>query len=130
MSAERGPGLVDGRLRPCPRSPNCLCSQDPDPGHRTDPWPFEGNANAVRERLERVIRAEPRTRIVTAEPRYLHATFTSLVLRFVDDVELSIDEEARLVHLRSASRLGWSDLGANGRRLARLRAAFEAGESS
>ena len=117
--------LEDGRLRPCPRSPNCLCSQDPDEAHRTEPWPFEGEPDSVRERLEAVLRAQPRTKILRAEPRYLHATFTSLVFRFVDDVELLIDEDARLVHVRSASRLGWSDLGANARRLARLRAAFE-----
>jgi uncharacterized protein (DUF1499 family) len=119
-------GLVDGRLRPCPRSPNCVCSQDADPGHGTEPWTFEGGADSARKRLLEAIDAFPRTRVVTAEPRYLHATFTSLVFRFVDDVELLIDDEAKLVHVRSASRLGYSDLGANRRRVEALRAAFEA----
>ena len=119
-------GLENGGLRPCPRSPNCLCSQDPDPGHATEPWPYEGEAAATRERLLSALKSLPRTTIVSSEEHYVHATCRSAVFRFVDDVELLIDDAEKLVHVRSASRLGYSDLGANGRRIRALRAAFEA----
>jgi len=118
-------GLVDGKLRPCPSSPNCVCSQESDPSHRVEPWPFSDEPEAARERLLAALKSLPRMELLSSEPRYLHATFTSAIFRWVDDVELLIDEEARLVHVRSASRSGWSDLGVNRRRARDLRATFE-----
>lgn len=121
-----GMGADAERLPPCPSSPNCACSQDPDPRRRVEPWPFEGGREAVRQRLLSVLSSFPRTRIVAAGPRRLLATCRTPVLRFADDVELLIDERGGVVHVRSASRVGWSDLGANRRRLSALRKAFEA----
>jgi len=63
--------------------------------------------------------------VVTAADTYIHAEFTSAVFRFVDDVEFQIDPDTRLVHFRSASRVGRSDLGVNRERMEALRAAFE-----
>ena len=122
----RETGLVEGKLRPCPSSPNCVCSQERDPGHRVVPWTFTGEPDAIRERLIAALKSFPRVELVIAEPRYLHATFTSAIFGWVDDVELLIDEETRLIHVRSASRTGTWDLGANKRRALKLRAAFEA----
>lgn len=119
-------GLVDGKLRPCPKSPNCVCSMERDPGHRVVPWSISGDAAAVRERLITALKSFPRVEIQVSEPRYLHATFTSAIFRWVDDVELLIDDENQLVHVRSASRTGHWDLGANRKRVLALRAAFEA----
>jgi uncharacterized protein (DUF1499 family) len=117
--------LAAGRLRACPDSPNCVSSQAGDAAHRVEPIAFEGDPAAALDRLRRAVVSLPRARIVSATGGYLHAEFTSLVFRFVDDVELLVDPEQRLIHVRSASRVGYSDLGANRRRVEAIRRAFE-----
>ena len=62
----------------------------------------------------------PRCKIVTRQLNYLHLIFRTPVFRFIDDVEFFADEEARLLHFRSASRVGYSDLGVNRRRMKKL----------
>ncbi len=64
----------------------------------------------------------PRTRLVEEDESYLHYEFTSLLLRFVDDVEFLFDDETKTIHFRSASRTGYSDLGVNRRRMEQVRA--------
>ena len=118
-------GLVDGRLRACPNSPNCVCTRATDEEHRIEPFRFAGSAAEALERLKQVIGALPRTKIVTASDDYMHVEFTTLVMRFVDDVEFTVDEKTRTIHFRSASRVGYSDLGVNRRRMEAIRAAFE-----
>jgi uncharacterized protein (DUF1499 family) len=117
-------GPVDGRLRACPDSPNCVSSQAQDAGHRVDPLPAGSDPAAALPGLRAVIEGMPRTQIVSAEGDYLHATFTSALFRFVDDVELLLDRGAGVVHVRSASRIGYSDLGANRKRVEAIRQAW------
>lgn len=112
------------RLAPCPKTPNCVSTQSVDGRQRAAPLPFRGGAEETRRRLLAVLEAWPRTRIVAVEDDYLRAECTSLLFRFVDDVELLLDERERVVHFRSASRVGHSDLGANRRRMRALRRAF------
>lgn len=117
-------GPVDGRLRACPDSPNCVSSQAPDAGHRVDPLPAGRDPAAALPGLRAVIEGMPRTQIVSAQGDYLHATFTSALFRFVDDLELLLDRGAGVVHVRSASRIGYSDLGANRKRVEAIRQAW------
>lgn len=119
--------LAQGRLRACPPSPNCVSSQADDAAHRVEPLAFQGDPSAAMDRLRRAIVSLPRAKIVTATPSYIHAEFTSRLFRFVDDVELLLDPERRVVDVRSASRVGYSDLGANRKRVEALREAFERG---
>ena len=72
-------------------------------------------------RLRRILESMSRVRVTVATDTYLHAEFTSLLFRFVDDLELLVDDEAGVVHVRSATRIGASDLGANRRRVENLR---------
>ncbi|HYG63163.1 MAG TPA: DUF1499 domain-containing protein [Thermoanaerobaculia bacterium] len=116
--------MPTSRLAPCPRTPNCVSTQAPPGPQHMDPIPYTGTRAEAQERLLRVLRAHPRTRIVKQEPGYLHAECRSLIFRFVDDVELEIDEAARLIHFRSASRLGRKDFGVNRARMEQIRAAF------
>lgn len=81
---------------------------------------FEGEVAPAREAILAVLGRARRARVVEAEEDYIHAEFTTLVFRFVDDVEFLIDSEAKRVDFRSASRVGHSDLGTNRRRLTRL----------
>jgi uncharacterized protein (DUF1499 family) len=121
-----GLGERFGRLADCPATPNCVSSQASDPGHAVEPIAFEGPADEAFERLKDVVQALPRTRIISAADGYLYAECTSALFRFVDDVEFLVDAEAQVIHCRSASRVGHSDLGVNRRRIERVRQEFEA----
>jgi uncharacterized protein (DUF1499 family) len=116
-------GLADGRLRPCESPSNCVCSEGD--GAQVEPLAFEGAADDARRRLLELLAELPRVELVAAEPRYVHAVFRSKVFRFADDVEFRIDEDAGTIELRSASRVGRSDLGANAKRVAELRARWD-----
>ena len=117
-------GLDNGRLKPCPDSPNCVCSQDSGAGHQIDPIQFEGSAEDAMRKLEQIIEGQPRTCIVDQRADYVHATFTTAWFRFVDDVEFLLDASQKRIHVRSRSRVGYSDLGVNRRRIESLREAF------
>lgn len=119
-------GATAGRLAPCADSPNCVSSQAPDERHAMEPLGFEGSAEEALERLEEVIEGMLRTRVVTRREDYLHAEFTSALFRFVDDVEFLVLPEEQVIHFRSASRVGYSDLGANRKRMEEIRRRFEA----
>lgn len=119
-----GLGVHDGRLTACPTTPNCVCSQDDRLDHAIEPFAFAGSPAAALARLEGALASQPRTRIVERSDGYLRAEATSLLFRFVDDVEFLLDAEAKRIHVRSASRAGRSDLGVNRRRVEAIRAAF------
>ena len=114
-------GVRDGNLAACPESPNCVSSQMTDETHRIDPLPYSGSGAVALARLSAIVRSLPRTKIVTERPDYVHAEFTSRIFRFVDDVEFLGDDRAKVIHVRSASRLGRSDLGVNRKRIELIR---------
>ncbi|MHC5212462.1 MAG: DUF1499 domain-containing protein [Planctomycetota bacterium] len=119
-------GLVDGRLAPCPDRPNCVSSQTDDAARRVEPLHFEGPPEDAWQRLMTTLRAMPRTQIVQEQDGYAHAEVTTALLRFIDDLEFLLDARAGVIHVRSASRVGYSDMGTNRRRIEALRAAWEA----
>jgi uncharacterized protein (DUF1499 family) len=108
-------------LNPCPDSPNCVSSLSSDPRHRVAPIAYAGSSAEAWQRLLGVLRSMPGTHILSNEGPYLHVEFTSTVFRFVDDVEFYIDAAPRLIHVRSASRVGYWDLGANRKRVEDIR---------
>jgi uncharacterized protein (DUF1499 family) len=120
------PGVVDGRLAPCPPLPNCVSSFSKGRVHGMDPLPGTGGRDPAMERLRRVLAAEPGTRVVEDRGDYVHAQVTTALWRFVDDVEFLWDESAGVIHFRSASRVGRSDLGTNRRRMERIAAKLAA----
>jgi len=115
-------GSTQGRLAPCPSSPNCVSSLADDDRHRIAPLPFSGAAAAAIGRIEAIVRSLPRAAVVTATETYLYAEFRSAVFRFVDDVEFLADESAGVIQVRSAARVGSSDLGVNRKRVEAIRA--------
>lgn len=119
-------GVANGRLLPCPSSPNCVCSQESAGEHQIEPIRYQGDGEAALARMKAVILGESRTQIVEEKPGYLHAVFTSLIFRFRDDVEILVDDSAKVLQIRSASRVGHSDLGVNRKRVERLRDRFSA----
>ena len=120
-------GVRDGKLAPCPRSPNCVSSQSGDKEHFIEPLKYGGPLTEAVDRLLGVLGSMKRVRVVTRTERYIHAEFTSAVFRFVDDAEFSFDDTAKVIHVRSASRVGRSDMGVNRKRVEEIRRRFDAG---
>lgn len=110
----------------CPSTPNCVSSRSHDEGHHVRPLSFEGSREDAWQRLRRALRDEPRLRVVEDRPAegYLRAEATSRMFGFVDDVELKLVPEANIIDVRSASRVGYWDLGVNRRRVERLRVRY------
>lgn len=110
-------GVKDGKLAPCPNSPNCVNSQSQDPKSKIAPL-----APVAIDELKKVIESMERTKIIESTDSYLYAEFTSKLMGYVDDVEFYLDRGENVIHVRSASRLGKSDLGVNRKRIEEIRA--------
>jgi len=118
-------GLKNQQLSPCPGTPNCVSSQEKNSQHRIQPITFEGSLELAKERLHQVLNSMRGTRIITQDVVYWHVEFTTQLLRFIDDVEFYFDGSQSLIHVRSASRQGYWDLGVNRRRVETIRSRFE-----
>lgn len=118
-------GVNNGQLAVCSNKPNCVSSQAEDRQHYIDPLLFTGDLVNAREAVLAILEKTKRVNLVTHEKNYLHAEFTSAVFRFVDDVEFYFLEDSpnlTSIHIRSASRVGYSDMGVNRKRMEAIRA--------
>lgn len=113
--------MSESTLPPCPSSPNCVSTQAQDEGHAIAPFRYRKSRAEAKEALKATIGALPRNKLLEDDETYLHYEFTSLIMRFVDDVEFLFDDEAKTIHFRSASRTGYGDLGVNRRRMEEIR---------
>jgi uncharacterized protein (DUF1499 family) len=121
-------GVRDGRLLPPSNTPNSVSSQAGlYPGHSmrvqsaVAPLPVKGSGAATMAKIRSVVENMNGADIVKSEPGYLYAQFTTPVMKFVDDVEFWFDPAANVIHVRSASRLGSKDFGANRERIDTIR---------
>jgi uncharacterized protein (DUF1499 family) len=122
-------GVREGRLLPCSPLPKGVNSTASDGRHAIDPLRFDGPAEEAWDRLVRVLGARPRTRLLSSTDSYLHVECSSILFRFLDDVEFLLDREARVIHFRAEARVGLGDLGVNRRRMERIRRAFHRAEA-
>ena len=111
-------------LPPCPESPNCVSSQSENPEQYVEPLSYTGPASDAKAKLHTILAAQPRTQIVSDQDAYLHIEVTSFLFRFTDDVEFLFDDGHKLIHIRSASRTGYWDLGVNRKRVETIRTHF------
>ncbi len=111
-------------LLPCPDSPNCVSSLSDNDKHFIKPFEYSDSVENARQKLIDILENSRGVRLARIESDYLHAEFRSSIFRFVDDVEFYFPAEGSIIHVRSASRMGYYDFGANRRRTERLRAAF------
>jgi uncharacterized protein (DUF1499 family) len=126
-------GVREGRFKPPSITPNSVSSQAamfPEHPQRAyaqiAPLLPQGTGPATMARLKQIVEAMPGARVVKSEPDYLYAQFTTPLMQYVDDTEFWFDPAANVVQLRSASRLGKSDLGLNRKRIEAIRAALAA----
>lgn len=110
------------RFAPCPSSPNCVSTKaEKSDTHWIEVIRYELSDEFIKETLKKILLDLPRTRLVEDDGRYLHFEIKSFLFRFVDDIEFEIVPEEKLIHVRSASRVGYSDLGVNRERVELIR---------
>lgn len=119
-----GLGVTDGHLTDCPASQNCVVSLGADAKHAIDPIEYHVDRNKAREILQKVLTVVPRTSVIEQTDNYIYATSKSRIFKFIDDVEFYFPPNENIIHMRSASRIGESDLGVNRRRLEQIRLAL------
>ncbi len=117
-------GIHDGHLTNCPSSPNCVVSQNGDATHAIAPIPYQVDLATARETLLKVLSVVPRTTIVEQTDNYIRVESESRIMGFIDDAEFYFPADQNVIEMRSASRLGESDLGVNRRRLEQIRFAL------
>ena len=108
-------------LSPCPLSPNCVSSLSENKKQFVEPFKYSGSPEKARQNLISILENTEGARLVKNEENYVHAEFRSLFFRFVDDVQFFLPAEESIIHIKSASRLGYYDFGVNRRRLEHLR---------
>ncbi|WP_427157392.1 DUF1499 domain-containing protein [Aliinostoc sp. HNIBRCY26] len=119
-----GLGVHLGHLSACPMTDNCVVSQDGDAKHAIDPIAYHVDRDTARKTLLKVLTVVPRTEILEDKENYIYAISKSRIFKFVDDVEFYFPPNESVIHMRSASRVGESDLGVNRRRLEQIRLAL------
>lgn len=119
-------GVQEGKLAPCPNSPNCVSSQSEDPRHKIDPIEYTAPVAEAKAALLEVIRSMEGTKVIADDPTYIRTEFhLGGFFGYVDDVEFWFDQEAQVIHFRSSSRLPYYDWEVNRDRMEAIRAAFE-----
>lgn len=114
-------GMENGQfVLPDVEKPNWVSTQAKDPEHKIDPLKYRGNLLEAKKALINIIKSSPRTEIIENRENYIYATYTSFFFRFVDDVQIYLDEANKLIHMQSQSRVGKSDFGVNKKRLGEL----------
>lgn len=117
-------GVHDGKLSPCPDTSNCVVSQGADTGHAIAPITYTSDRDTARNTLLRVLSVVPRTSVVEQTDDYIRFESASRLMGFVDDGEFYFSPNEKVIHVRSAARLGESDLGVNRRRIEQIRLAL------
>ena len=129
-------GLKNGRLKPPANNPNSVSSQASLHANHPfrayadiAPLAYTGDGAAAFARAVAIVKAMPGTTVVDEKPGsgYLYARCQTRWLKFTDDLELALDKSARVIHVRSASRIGRGDLGVNRARVEAIRAAMAGG---
>lgn len=117
-------GIMNGKLRPCPPSPNCISSSPQNENHAGQAFYFVGESVRAWHALTAIIKDMDNAEIVSQTGTYIHVEFTSAIFRFVDDVEFLLNPKANKIEVRSASRNGHFDFGANRKRLQKIKRLF------
>lgn len=122
-SFDQASASAQKKLPVCLKTPNCVSSQTSilDKQHYIEPFKIGGNADAAWQALKQNLSAQDRLVITHDSHDSLHAEATSLIFHFVDDIDVILDRQALLIHVRSASRIGHSDFGVNRRRIETMR---------
>ena len=118
-------GIHNNQLTECPGKPNCVSSQDENENHFLQVFSYQGEKKAVFKKLKELITSLDGMTLITENDNYLHFECKSTFMGFVDDLEFYFSKE-KVIQVRSASRIGYSDFGVNRKRVEKLRELFAA----
>ncbi|PYF81800.1 uncharacterized protein (DUF1499 family) [Marinomonas alcarazii] len=118
-----GLGVTDGFLKPCPSSPNCVSTQaaEDDKEHYVEPIIYTSDRKSAQLAIESYLLEQGNTRIVTSTLGYVHFEVESSLVGYIDDVEVYLPDADSAIHVRSASRVGYSDFGVNRDRVRQIK---------
>jgi len=119
--------IVTMKFSPCPQTPNCVSTQSHSAAQRVTPLPYKGSIDAAKKRIKAVILSFPKTKLIHETQNSLHIEFRTTLFKFVDDVEVYIDNQEHVIHFKSSSRLGYWDFGVNRRRIEAIKQKFNLG---
>jgi uncharacterized protein (DUF1499 family) len=111
-------------LAPCPDSPNCVSSLEENPRHKVDPLQVHVSGEESLHLLKKIVNSMQRTEILWESENSLYVVFKTR-FGFADDVQFLVDEKAGVIQVRSASRVGYWDLGLNRKRIEKIRTEYE-----
>ena len=117
-------GIVNGKLHPCPKSPNCVSTQAINEKQKMEPINYSGDLEDAKVKIIDIINSLKRSKIITNEENYIHIEFRTATFRFVDDVEFLFDDKEKVIHFRSRARMGYSDMGVNRKRMEEITKLF------
>ena len=109
-------GVRGGKLAELSSKPNCVSSQAMSDSKKVSPLKYSGDLKEQMDKVVNIITGMAGVTVKQKSDNYLYAVFTTKIMRFKDDVEVYLDDESKLLHFRSASRVGYSDLGVNRKR--------------
>ena len=115
--------LAIGQFAKCPEKPNCISSKSSQDLHTFPPLKYEGTRLNAKTNLLKALEKMPRARVSTNTDNFIHIEFTSKIFRFIDDLEFYLNETG-VIHFRSASRIGYSDMGVNRDRMKEIEKLF------
>ena len=117
-------------LKDCPMKPNCVSSKELRQDYHIEPLHYEGSFRKAQQRMLDVLSSLKRMRVVSVEDNQIRAESVSAIMRYVDDIEFTFNERLKLIHVKSASRKGYYDLGVNRRRVEKIRKLFKERENN
>ena len=118
-------GTLEDKLTSCPDSPNCVCSEyKNDTKHYIEPIQLSNPLPNDPYNILKKTAESMGGKLQQEGSHYLAYTFTSTIFRYVDDFEIKIDPNTKTIHLRSASRIGYSDAGVNKKRTEQFKKLF------
>lgn len=118
-------GVINGKLAPMPNKPNAVSSQTEIMDKRVEPLKFIGDLENSKKLVIDIINTFKNIEIIKSEENYIYAIFSTEKMKYKDDVEFYFDEDKKLIHFRSASRVGYSDMGVNRKRYEDIKKVYE-----
>lgn len=118
-----GLGVTEGELLPCPPSPNCVSTQaspEEDSEHHVDPIVYTDDRMKTQLLIESYMLGKGNAHLVSSSLGYVHFEVKSPLIGYIDDVEFYLPAADSVVHIRSASRIGYSDFGVNRERVRQI----------
>lgn len=109
-------GVKDGKLFEVPDTPNGVSTQTTVIEKQVSPLAYKESLEASKEKIKKAIDDYGGGEIIKEEANYLYVVFTTGTMQYKDDAEFYFDDASQLIHFRSASRVGKSDMGLNKKR--------------